>query len=113
MSQMQLVHAFDMQEMSMPAHHAMTGMKHSIFCETSPNTKDAQCAKEIIPDKLLSQPNNEEVIQSYSFVLPITFTASTVIIEEPLIPGYPHSPPDLFFEKTKYASLVGIIKNVN
>jgi len=112
-SQMQLVHAFDMQKMTMSTNHEMTGLRHSIFCETSQKTKETQCAKEIIPDKLISQSNNEEIVQTYTFILPINFTSSQNNIEEPLVPNYPHGPPYLFFEKTKYASLVGIIKNVN
>ncbi len=112
-SQMQLVHAFDMQKMNMAGHHTMIEIKQSIFCETSNETKKTECTKELIPDKLLFQSNNEELFENFTFILPVSFNISEDISDESLLPNFSHSPPDLFFEKTKYASLIGIIKNVN
>ena len=113
MSQMQLVHAFDMEGMVMAHHSGMTGMRHSIFCETPPKSSETQCAKEFIPDKLLAGNDPEKFSYATFMVLPMSFTLSEITIQEPAIPANPHGPPDAFFQKTKYTSLVGIIKNVN
>lgn len=110
---MQLVHAFDMQNMSMVTHHDMSNMKHSIFCETSSKSKDTQCAKEIIPDKLLIQQNNDEIIQAFAFVLPISFASKYSVSENTRISNDPNDPLDIFLQKNKYVNLIGIIKNVN
>lgn len=109
-SQMQLVHAFDMRWMDMTAHHAVMQMEEPIFCETSSQNNEEKCIVEILPYKILSQQNWKELIEKVAFVLPLSFPFQKISWNNPAVSAPLFRSPDLIFQKTKYTNLVGIIK---
>ena len=73
-SQMQLVHAFDMSGMEMSSHHySQIEMKQSIFCKTSDGNSQSECIKELIPDKALFEQDYNKNVKTPSFSLPFSY----------------------------------------
>lgn len=64
-SQMQLVHALDMERMEISSshNHAQIEMEQPIFCKTTAENNQSHCAKELVPDKALFEKKKNELSQ--------------------------------------------------
>jgi hypothetical protein len=74
LSQMQLVHAFDMKRVDIVAHHhSVMEVKKSIFCTPSHEDNESDCAKVLIPDAVTPSENQKAFKTKNLSSLPISF----------------------------------------
>ncbi len=113
-SQMQSVHAFDMSGMDMSSgHHSRAGTAVSIFCETSPDTTQNQCAKELIPDKALSKQDTPESLKTPIISVPFSHYVEVGSQENTSKIVSICGPPEAIYYRSAYVNMMGIMKSLN
>ncbi|EKE27266.1 MAG: hypothetical protein ACD_3C00231G0004 [uncultured bacterium (gcode 4)] len=115
-SNMQLIHASEMKNESINKEHAMHNEDDSIFCDVSEDGEKQEnddCYQDIIWDRYIS--SNQLKLESVNAFNLVSF--SSFQYDEPIVEinlnSRPHSPPDIFFQKSSYSNLLWIIKNLN